>query len=192
MTTKLSEAVYFIIEASNPSRMLLYDLPDTDGDEDWLSGCRFKTPPSEPVIVEIRKGYERADLLPYFGTPPVISNAFHQVLLDAGVDNLDVYDAVLRSEDGSVEYSGFKAFNVIGLVSASDLSKTSFSSDNPSRFIDASIDSLSIDNNKARGALFFRLAEYVGAVIVHEKVKRIIEAKALPHVIFYEPNEYIS
>jgi len=192
MKTKLSEAEYFIIEAYGPARMLLYDLPETDAEEDWISGCRFKRPPSEPVVVEIRTGYEKPGLLPYFGTPKIMSNEFHQVLLDARVLNLDVYDAVLRSEDGSVKYHGFKAFNVIGLVSAADLSKTRFSSRNRSRSTDASINSLAIDKGKAKGVLIFRLAEYVGAVAVHKNVKRAIEAKAIPHVVFYEPSKYIS
>jgi hypothetical protein len=37
----------------------------------------------------------------------------------------------------------------------------------------------------------FRLAEYVGAVIVHEKVKRAIEAQRLPYVVFRQPTDFL-
>jgi hypothetical protein len=136
-------------------------------------------------------GFERGDLLPSWGTPPVMSGEFYKALCDAGVDNLDVYDAVLRSKDGTVEYKGLKAVNILGLVRAADLSKTTFNEPS-SRLIDASIDSLEIDPNKAMGFLIFRLAEYVSAVIVHERVKKFIEPMNFPYVQFNEPSSFTS
>ena len=103
MSIKPAESSYYIIEASNPSGMLLYSLANPNKDDRWLAGHKFINPPSELVVAEIRDGYESADLLPYFGTPPIMSNDFYKALLRAGVDNLDVYDAVLRSEDGSAQ-----------------------------------------------------------------------------------------
>lgn len=182
---------YWVLEARSPDRMLLYSLPDP-GDDSWLAGERFETAPKEPVVAKIRTGYERAQLLPYFGTPPIMSNEFYEALRQAGVDNLDVYDAVIRSEDDTIEYKGFKAFNIIGVVSAADLSRTRFSHDNPSRAIDASIESLGIDEKKAKGLLMFRLSEYVGAVIIHDRVKRSLEKKHFPYLEFQEPSEYKS
>ncbi len=120
-----------------------------------------------------------------------MSDEFYKLLCEAGVDNLDVYDAVLRSGDGRAEYKGFKAFNVIGLVRAADLSKTVFRPGS-SDLIDASIDSLAIGPAKAQGLLMFRLAEYVSAVIVHERVKDAIEPLHLPYVQFNDPGNFVS
>jgi hypothetical protein len=185
-------AKYYVLESANPNQMLLYDVEEPSDEDNWLLGQPFQSPPEEPVVAEIQPGYERKELMPYFGTPPIMSDDFHQALVDAGVDNLEVYDAVLRSEDGSIEHTGFKAFNVVGLVSAADLSRTKFSPDNPSRLIDAGIESLAVDADKAKDLLLFRLAEYVGAVVVHEKVKRAIESRNFPHVVFQDPSEFIS
>lgn len=143
-------------------------------------------------MVTIKTGNERDDLLSYWYEVNVMSNAFFKALCDAGVDNLDVYDAVLRSEDGTVEYKGFKAYNILGLVRAADLKKTVFNGPPGTRLIDASIDSLAIDPDKAMGILMFRLAENVSAVVVHECVKRFIEPMNFPYVQFTEPRNWWS
>jgi hypothetical protein len=192
MAADKADSPYYVLDGANPNRMLLYDVEEPNDEDNWLLGQPFTAPPDEPVVAEIQPGYERKELLPFFGTPPIMSDAFYQALVEAGVDNLEVYEAVLRSADGSVEHTGFKAFNVVGLVSAADLTRTAFLPDNPSRLIDASIESLAVDPDKAKDLLLFRLAEYVGAVIVHERVKRFIEARAFPHVVFRDPGEFIG
>jgi hypothetical protein len=183
---------YYVLDAQNPKRMLLYSLEDPSLDDSWVYGAPFTTPPETPITVGIIPGYEQAELMPYFGTPPVMSEKFYAALVGAGVDNLVAYEAVLASEDGKVRHQGFKAFNLIGLVKAADLRNTAFSADNESRLIDAGIESLAIDTEKARGLLMFRLAEYSGAVIVHDSVKQAIETLNFPHVVFREPKDFIS
>ncbi|HEV8263943.1 MAG TPA: hypothetical protein VGQ06_03260 [Gemmatimonadales bacterium] len=192
MLEEKRESRYYVLEGENPRRMLLYDFDDPGPQDSWLIGQRFHSAPTEPVVVPIQPGYERAELLPYFGTPPVMSNEFFETLKGAGVDNIETYDAVLQSEDGTVQHRGFKAFNIVGLISAADLTRTKFSSNNPERLIDAGIESLAIDPNKPKGLLMFRLAENVGAVIVHDKVRRAIESKPFLHVVFREPSQFIS
>jgi hypothetical protein len=198
---RAAEPKYYVLDSygenhvGEDNRMLLYSLPlpeDLGGHEEdhWLAGHKFRRPPKEPVIVTIQEGEEHADRLPYWVAPNVMSDAFYKALCDAGVDNLDVYDAILRSEDGTVEYKGFKAYNILGLIRAADLSKTQFSPG--SRLIDASIESLAIDADKAMGILMFRLAENVSAVMVHERVKRVIEPMNFPYVQFTEPKNFWS
>jgi len=183
---------YFTMSSQNPKRMLLGTIPDPSFDDSWLYGRKFVEEPSTPIRVPILKGYAKAEPLDYFGTPPVMSDRFYEALKNAGVDNLDVYDAVLVSSADNVIIKGYKAFNVIGLVEAADLKATKFSPANPSRLIDASIDSLAIDPKKAKGLLLFRLAEYAGAVIVHASLKSALERANFPYLVFSEPKEFIS
>lgn len=176
----------------NDNRMRLYAIPNPGPLDGWLSGHKFKNPPKEPVVVRIRDGYEGREPLPFSTAVNVMSNEFYSALCDAGVDNIDVYDAVLRSRDGTIEHKGFKAFNILGLVRAADLSKTVFNDPPGSRLIDASIQTLEIDPDKAMGFLMFRLAEYVSAVIVHERVKRFIEPMNFPYIQFTETKDFTS
>lgn len=194
----LAMPTYYVLDSygdnreGEDNRMLLYNIPDPGELDRWFSGHKFRDPPKEPVIVTIQEGEEYADLLPFWDSVNVMSNVFYKALCDAGIDNLDVYDAILRSEDGKVEYKGFKAYNILGLIRAADLSKTVFNGPPGTRLIDASIESLVIDPDKAMGILMFRLAENVSAVMVHERVKRFIEPMNFPYVQFTEPKNFWS
>ncbi|MFY2558794.1 hypothetical protein ACN469_14295 [Corallococcus terminator] len=183
---------YYILASSSHDMMLIYPPLDPGSRDRWWAGRPFQHPPEQPIIADIRPGNERGELLDYFNTASLMSNAFHAALLEAGVDNVDVYDAVIQSEDGTIAHRGYKAFNVIGLVRAANLAETVFHSPDSSTLIDASIDHLAIDGDKPRGLKLFRLAENVSAVLVHEDVKRVLESKSFPHLRFLEPREFVS
>ncbi|NVJ21929.1 MULTISPECIES: hypothetical protein [Myxococcus] len=183
---------YYILESGSHDMMLIYPVPNPGLRDRWWAGKPFQRPPAQPIVAEIRTGTEQGELLDYFNAASLMSNALHAALLEAGVDNLDVYDAVIQSEDGTVIHRGYKAFNVIGLVRAANLAETVFHSPDSSTLIDASIDHLAIDGDKPRGLKLFRLAENVSAVLVSEDVKRVLESKAFPHLRFLEPHEFVS
>ena len=117
---------------------------------------------------------------------------FLEALRSAGVDNIDTYDAALESEDGSVRLPGYKAYNIVGTVTAADVAKSEFSPDNPSRQIDASIRSLVVDETKTKGLLLFRLAESVDTILIHHSVKTVLEARNFRGVLFTPPSLHIS
>lgn len=192
MSEKTNQDRYYILDTENPDRMLLAGMPSpTDKPlvDRWLKGSPFTRPLKQlPVVVPILEGYEHGELMPYFDAEPVMSNEFYQALVEAGVDNLEAYDCILRSKDGAVEYKGFKAVNIIGVIRATG-EGTEFIGD--SRLIDATMDKVSIDVKKTFGALMFRLAENLSTVIVHERVKRYIEQKEFPSIVFRMPSETI-
>jgi hypothetical protein len=190
--TEATHSRYYILDSGNPNRMLLYPPPNPSLKDRWMSGRRFIKPPAEPVVATIQPGYEKSELVPYFDAARLMSTVMHDVLRSAGVDNLDVYEAEIRSEDGAIVHRGYKAFNIIGLVQAADLKQTVFNDPPGSRVIDASIEHLIIDDAKVGDLLMFRLAEFVGAVIVHEKVRVAVEANQIPDVVFREPHEFVS
>lgn len=187
-----TNAQYFVLDSEHEDMMLLFPPPNPSLTDLWLAGRRFAQPLETPLTVRIRPGSEDGVLLDYFGTARLMSDRLVETLRSAGVDNLDTYDAVIRSKDGSVERVGYKAFNLLGVVRAAELSSTEFLQGTDSRLIDGSISSLTIDTQKARGLLMFRLAEYVGAVIVHERVKQAIEAENFTNLVFRPPSDFFS
>jgi hypothetical protein len=125
----------------------------------------WEKPPSEPIRLTIKKGREDAPLPTFLREPvPLMNNRLLSVLRSAGVDNFDVYRAELHYEDGALASDAYYVFNLIGLVQAADLDKPAFA----------------VDPRAARGLLMFRLAENVSTILVHEKIKRAIEAAHLP------------
>lgn len=192
MVTADDKSEYFVLDSEHPDMMLLFPPQAPSLRDNWLFGTPFTKPPKSPVVVRIRPGHEQGQLLDYFGSARLMSNAFHEALVSAGVDNLDVYEAVLQSENGKTQIEGYKAFNVIGMVAAADMAKTRFNDPDGSQLIDASIDSLALDASKTHGLLMFRLAQYAAAVIVHDKVRRVIESRNFPNITFVNPSDFWS
>lgn len=193
MSEQNQNCEYYILAATNPERMLLSAMPRPTNKrmkDGWQFGRIFTSEPDQPVIVVIPDAELESDLMPFFDSNPVVSNEFYETLLKAGVDNLDAYDAVLRSEDGTVEFKGFKAINIIGLISATGSStgtRTGFTGDYKS--ISASMDGFSIDASKTKKMLMFRLAENTSTIIVHKSVKQEIEKAGFPFMDFRVPED---
>lgn len=190
MTIQNKTDKYYVLAVENHEGMLLSGMPEANPDDpfvdDWLFGTPFSVDIREPVVVEIQNRYLKAELMPYFQSEPVMSNEFYQSLVDCGVNNLMAYDCILQSEDGKIQHKGFKAVNIIGVIQAAG-KDTEFRGE--SRLMDASIDKLDIDAHKTGGALMFRLAENLSKVIVHEKVKKHLESKNFPFIVFRDPGD---
>ena len=157
--------------------MMLNSMPDlpNEAKDDWMYGQAFTKAPQEPIIVRISEGEEDSVPVSFYSNPPVTTNEFIEALLEVGIDNLAIYDAVLRSwPDGEVEHKNYKAFNIIGLVKAAG-PETEFSTE--SRDGDASIQKLQADTSAIKGLYMFRLAESWDTIVVHEKVKNHLESK---------------
>ncbi len=184
---------YWVLSAGgNPNAMLLNSLPKPSAFVGWMGGKSFTKPPSVPIPVRIKTGYEQSDPPVFKGVPQIMSVEFLDALQSAGVDNIDTYEAIIHSEDGSLLIPGYKAYNIVGLVSAADLGKTAFSPDNPSRQIDASIRGLVVDETKTKGLLLFRLAESVDTILIHDSVKAALEARNFKGVLFTPPSLHVS
>ena len=182
---------HYVMQSWNPNRMLLYSMPELPDDlhDHWMFGRIFSKPPSLPIKVHIREGHEQGDLLPFFDHPPVVSRAFLEALIDAGVDNLDAYEVELCSMDGQVRYEGYVAINILGLVRGAGSGAVFRGS---SRLIDASIDSLELNPEAVGELLMFRLAENFSTIMVHESVRQVIEARGFPHMVFREPADFLA
>ncbi|NOK21586.1 imm11 family protein [Corallococcus carmarthensis] len=158
----------------------------------WMTGVRFDKQPPAPIPLKLRGTDEEGWVLGELWLTPitVMSKRLHEVLLRAGVDNLDTYAVELTDpEDGTV-YRDFVAFNLVGKVAAADAGKTRFAAGGKERTGSADIDSLAVDLDKTRGALMFRLAESVNAIVVHASVKDAIEAAGISTLTFLEPEDW--
>jgi len=166
------------------------DGPDLD-EADWYAGERFTMPIPRPLRFTLDPTAEGE--LPFFWdwTIPLMHEELIAGLMQAGVDNLDVYDAVILDEESGTEWTDFKAVNVVGKVAAANLGLSRYFSRQPTPLIAVQFDSLAIDENKTDGLLMFRLAECVSAIVVHEKVRDTLKARDIL-VGFIEPKDFVS
>ena len=126
----------------------------------------------------------------YSASIPLMRDDLLKALSDAGVDNLETFRAVLRDPFSNKDLKNYKAVNIVGVVSAADADKSERMDGSDSEMIDVDFSSLVIDESRTGGALMFRLAEAVNAIVVHEKVKNAIEKRGIPGMIFYGPGEW--
>jgi hypothetical protein len=166
---------YVVLDSGHPDMALFFSLVNPSPRDRWWSGRRFSKPPQLPIKVVVRPDNEAGKILAYHNPVNLMSDALAQVVLGTGVDNLDLYEAVIVDEGGKVLHEGHKVFNLLGTISAADLQRTVFLP-GESRLIDASFERLELDPDKTREALMFRLAQNVSVVVVHERVARAIEA----------------
>jgi hypothetical protein len=184
--------MYFMLHCFSPpnadNAMLSYK-PD-DPLRSWAEGARFDDPPPEPVRAEVKRGYA-GNMAEFWDDPvPLMTKRLLAALRGAGVDNLDTYKAVIVDPASKKEYPDYVAFNIVGTIAAADLKKSKMDPNNPTRMIAADFDSVTIDPKAPRGALMFRLAESVNAIVVHEKVKRAIEASGITTLTFVAPEDW--
>jgi len=121
---------------------------------------------------------------------PLMSPRLKKALQDAGVDNIDFYPAEIEDRKTGNVIKDFVAFNIVGKIAVADLGKTDFNPESSARMISADIDSLTVDATKAGGALMFRLAESVNALVAHERVQTHVESAGIDGVAFIEPSEW--
>jgi hypothetical protein len=192
---------YFVLKCmGKPETMFFAMETEVENGECWAMGRRFASenrnsdfhPPTGVIDLDTRidsKVKER--IYPeYASNPlPLMSRRLVAALQEAGVDNIQAYETRLINPQGSppIAPDYYQAVNIVGSVAAADLGASQTNPDVTEKLISMDFHSLTIDELKARDLLMFRLAENVSAVLVHEHVRKIVEAKGIDTLTWYEP-----
>ncbi len=155
----------------------------------WMTGEVIETEVPNPFVFRLDPHYP-GDLMPmYEGTILLMRDDLVSALHEAGVDNLQLFPAVVRDEEKNKEYLNYKAVNIVGVISCANMEASErMDADDESEIINVDFDSLVIDESKTGGALLFRLAESVGAIVVHRTIRSRVEA--LRGMTFYGSGEW--
>jgi len=121
---------------------------------------------------------------------PLMRDDLVEALREAGVDNLQLFRAVVVDETTGVKHTNYKAFNVVGIIASADMERSKMMGTNDSEMVDLDFDRLVIDESKPQGTLLFRLGEAVNAIVVHESVKKKIEERGIDGIVFYGPGDW--
>lgn len=160
----------------------------------WREGRRVQRPATLPTPIPI----DFEPLHGYDGPPvemrdvciPLMSIRMAEVLKRAGVDNIELYPALLTNIATGKTYD-YHAFNVVGLVSAADLAKSDWSTFDGSMILDVSFTRFALDESKPAGVLLFRLAENANGLFVHESVRDHVIAAGINTLHFMEPRRWM-
>ena len=158
----------------------------------WFGGRRINDALPNPLEFELL--VDSGQWMPAFFASgiPLMRVDLITALEEAGVSNLDCYDArIVDPRDGRV-FTDYRAVNVIGVIASADMEQSQYDRSNPSRLIDVDFNSLALNESKAGGQLLFRLAECVTAIVVHQRVRDHVEPLALPGISFIRPEQFIG
>jgi len=162
--------------------------------ENWLNGTYLDINVPGPILYDLEE--DEYDEVPNVrtlskGMPiPYMRNDLYDALVAVGVDNLQVFDAVIRDLKRGLEYENYKSFNIVGKVSAADMDASSMMGTSDTTMVGADFDRLVMDESKCQDLLLFRLAENITAIIVDEVVKNEIEKRGIEGVFFYPSGEW--
>ena len=156
----------------------------------WMLGQPVVFEGPFPITYVLDDEYDGTPKALYAKAHPVMRDDLAQALTDAGVDNLQMFPAILEDREAGKQYTNYKAFNVVGLVSCADMDASRLMGTSASRMGDADFDRLIIDESRTDGLLMFRLAEAVNAIVVSERVRSVIEERGIPGMYFYGPGEW--
>lgn len=168
-------ALYHQISPSTLSDYSVTDEPDLPGEIEFIDGTRIDE--SLPNPLEFAVDYPSREELPHFVgmTIPVMSDSLVKVIRSAGVDNFQVFPAVLRNPEIGEEWDGYWAVNVIGLIAAANLDKSKADTimEGDSEGVGVPLlgfHTLVLDKKKTRNSAMFRLAESSDILLVHDRV----------------------
>jgi hypothetical protein len=157
----------------------------------WYQGRPITESVSEPLVYIVDA--EQPGNIPAMlddMAQPLMRDDLVNALQAVGVDNLQLFAAVVEDPTTGIKHTNYKAFNVLGMVAAADMSRSVRMATSDSTLIDVDFESLAIDEKKAAPFRLFRLAENVSTIIVDEAVKGEVERREIPGMQFYDPADW--
>lgn len=114
-------------------------------------------------------------LCAYYSGDCLMAYELVEALQGVGVDNLQIFPAVLTDSTTAAVREDYAVVNIVGKVAAADLQHSQALSLGGGQVFTA----LTVDPKRGKDLLMFRLAESLVDVIVHEKVAEAIAARHL-------------
>jgi hypothetical protein len=183
----VAEPLYFVMacDAVSPATMIRRETKWSG--MPWMTGAMISNQVPNPVVFAADASYPGELLAMYDDSIPIMRDDLIDILVQAGVDNLQTFPALVRNLDGS-QRSDYKAVNIVGVVAAADMEHSTLM-EPAADFLGADFESLVIDERRAAGPLIFRLAEAANAIVVHRSVRDRV-AGNIRGMSFYGPGQW--
>jgi hypothetical protein len=178
--------LYHHIQAANTLDYSVKNEPKLPDGREFVYGVKMDGTVPNPLVFEV--DHPSKDELPHFVSMiiPVFSDLLVKTIRAAGVENFQVFPAVLRNPAVGTDWDGYWVFHEIGLIAAANLEKSE--ADTIMEGDPGGVDTplmgfheLVLDKKKTRSALMFRLAESPDILLIHDRVMSHIDASRPPN-----------
>lgn len=164
--------------------------PDFPGVPSWVGGVPIEAKLPVPIVLHWDPEDEAGPAQPlYKAGIPMMTRGLHEALIATGVDNLQSFPVEIRSKSTAEVNRDFVAFNVVGLVRAVDWDKTPPRAPGTPEMFAAGLNGVVLNEAAAHGLLLFRLAENVGAIVVHDRLRTELDGR-FPGLKFVAPEDW--
>lgn len=190
-----TEPRYFVLECFAPLDDDPADItafPEIAGIDSWMDASLITVPVPEPLEFELDpdepgrlKEMYNLDML-------LMSDRLVSALLQAGVDNLQLYRAVILDPSTGSRREDYRVVNIVGRVAAADLERSAWSVPSGRPVIDVDFESLAINERRVGDLFLFRLAECLSAIIVHKRVRDALLSAGFDMLTFLDPKDYVG
>ena len=168
-------ATYYRFEPDNYADFGVTKSPRLPVDFSFLSGEFLEAKQLPKLVFEV--DFPAGRCLPHYlgGEIPVASQTLIEALQKVGVDNIQVFPALLKNPETGESWKNFLAMNVVGSLAVANMDASEYDSlmEGDPDGVDTPLVAFSeivLDRKKLSGGpMMFRLAES-GDLIVHEKV----------------------
>lgn len=189
--------MYFVLQCDRPDDdsggwMDIEDWTGVNGFKDWRVGRIARDRPgASPTVISAvpHDGYQGLPRELSDNSVPLMSARLKAAIEGAGVDNIDYHPVTLRNSATAATYP-YYAFNLIGLVSATDFRKSVLESYDGDFKGDSAIKHLVLDPSKTGALLMFRLAEKFSTILIHARVREAIERAGIDTLRFTKPEDF--
>lgn len=164
---------------------------ETDYDNlSWVRGSKFTTPvPPLEFRIGSAEPFTWCDYVRPAPNIPLFSPRLCELLKDAGVDNVEYFDATITHEPTG-ESRSYYAANVLGNVLAMDWNKSEYEPLEGSDTRVEEIDQLVLDEEKLKDFRLCRLAEFDLLLLADESIRSRAEKEEAVGVRFAPPGEW--
>ena len=168
--------MYYILKNNllSDSEITFYEPKNLPVKLSFLRGSIITIPVDNPMVFTTNAA--EGDILPDFedSSFPIMSKRFLELLEEAGVDNLQTFPVIIKSEEDDTIWGDYFVVNVIGMITCADLPKSTYTEIMPGHY---RFRELAIHAEKAKGALLFRLQEHSPTIVMHRSVGRHIKSQ---------------
>jgi len=136
-----------------------------------INGSTINDPIDNPFVFQTKAA--KGDIPPDFwgNSFPAMSGRFIALLEEAGVNNLQKFPAVVKSEIDGTVWDDYFLVNILDSIQCADLSKSIYTEIFPGNY---DFEDLAIDSEKIKDTLLFRLEESPSKIIIHKSVGKYI------------------